>query len=145
MTDGTRAEARTRLMLVEDDRSNRRVLAELFEFEGYEVTVAADGLEALALLGDPPPALILLDIMMPRMDGRAFIEELGRRGLRPRVSVLATSARRDGEDVAREIGAEGYLAKPYELEDLLGEVARLGVRAAETGVAGGGEEGRGDD
>src|SRR5947209_16860309 len=70
------------ILIVDDDEAIRQTLAELLEEEGYQVATAADGLEALAQVVAAPPALILLDISMPRMDGFDFARELSERRLR---------------------------------------------------------------
>jgi two-component system, chemotaxis family, chemotaxis protein CheY len=113
------------LLVVDDDPDLRAVLGEALESEGYAVALAADGLEAIRKINGLRPALILLDIMMPRMDGFAFAEELERRGLRSEMPILVLSAGGRAERAAERIGAEGYVAKPFELGQLLDEVSRL--------------------
>ncbi|HYN87372.1 MAG TPA: response regulator, partial [Ardenticatenaceae bacterium] len=71
-----------KVLVVEDDVGLQETLAAVLEFEGYEVLIARDGIEALEVLGNGIPGLILLDLMMPRMDGFAFVKELQLRGLR---------------------------------------------------------------
>jgi CheY-like chemotaxis protein len=113
------------VLVVEDDPELLETLEELLETEGYRVTVAKDGLDALAKLGDPLPAVILLDVMMPRMDGYAFAAELERRGLHPGIPILILTADGRAQQKAERIGAAGYLEKPFHLTDLLGQVARF--------------------
>lgn len=113
------------VLVVEDDTDLQETLAELLEIEGYQVTVAKDGLDALAKLDDPPPAVILLDVMMPRMDGYAFADELQRRGLHPGIPILILTADGRAQQKAERIGAAGYLEKPFNLVDLLQQVARF--------------------
>jgi CheY-like chemotaxis protein len=113
------------VLVVEDDPELLETLEELLEIEGYQVTVAKDGLDALAKLGDPLPAVILLDLMMPRMDGYAFAAELERRGLHPGIPILILTADGRAQQKAERIGAAGYLEKPFHLTDLLGQVARF--------------------
>jgi CheY-like chemotaxis protein len=112
------------VLVVEDDTGLQETLEDLLAFEGYSVTVAKDGLDALAKLGDPPPAVILLDVMMPRMDGYAFAEELRRRGLHPGIPILILTADGRAQQKAERIGAAGYLEKPFDLGELLRQVAR---------------------
>lgn len=113
------------LLVVDDNPDLRLVLEEVLENEGYTVELAADGLEAICKINGLRPALILLDIMMPRMDGFAFAEELERRGLRSEMPILVLSADGRAQRAAERIGAAGYVAKPFELEQLLDEVSRL--------------------
>jgi two-component system chemotaxis response regulator CheY len=113
------------VLVVEDDAGLQETLEELLEIEGYDVTVARDGLDALDKLGDPPPAVILLDVMMPRMDGYAFVDELRRRGLHPGIPILVLTADGRAQQKAERIGAVGYLEKPFDLGELLRQVARF--------------------
>ena len=113
------------LLVVDDDPAIRAVLGEALESEGYAVALAADGLEAIHQMNGTCPALILLDIMMPRMDGFAFAEELERRGLRSAIPILVLSAGGRARSAAEQLGAEGYVAKPFQLAQLLDEVSRL--------------------
>jgi CheY-like chemotaxis protein len=114
-----------KVLVVDDDTSLQETLEAILDYEGYEVTVARDGLEALAMLDETMPRLILLDLMMPRMDGYAFAEELALRGLRPRIPILILTADGRAEQKARQVAAEGYLEKPFDVMSLLDEVNRL--------------------
>jgi two-component system response regulator MprA len=114
-----------RVLVVDDDLGMRETLAAALELDGYETTLAADGLAALDLIGSELPALIILDLMMPRMDGFAFAEALTARGLRERVPLLVLTADGRAREKAARIGAEGWLAKPFALADLLERVAAL--------------------
>jgi two-component system chemotaxis response regulator CheY len=113
------------VLVVEDDTGLQETLEEVLELEGYAVIVANDGLDALAKLGEPPPAVILLDVMMPRMDGYAFADELRRRGLHPRIPILILTADGRARQKAERIGAVGYLEKPFDLSELLRQIARF--------------------
>jgi two-component system response regulator MprA len=113
-----------RILVVDDDTGIQETLQAVLESEDYEVVVADDGLVALEKLSIAMPDLILLDLMMPRMDGYAFASELERRGLRSSVSVVVLSADGRTKLKAERIGADGYLEKPFELPDLLDEIAR---------------------
>ena len=115
------------VLVVDDDDGVRDVLATVLEIAGYEVAVASDGLEALDQLEDHKPALILLDLMMPGMDGFTFADELQRRGLRPAVPIIVMSAGGLAQQGARTIAAEDCVIKPLNLDDLLQKVDRLGA------------------
>jgi CheY-like chemotaxis protein len=113
------------ILVAEDDEWVRDTLAMLLESEGYEVALAADGLQALAELQRRRPALILLDLMMPRMDGYAVVAEMEQRGFRPGVPVLLLTAARDPEQIAQRLRAEGYVPKPFDIDQLLHEIERV--------------------
>ncbi len=112
------------ILVVDDDRDMQATIAAILEDEGFDVRVAGDGLDALAALETARPALILLDLTMPRMDGYAFAAELRRRGQHLGIPIVVLTADgRAGEKAAR-VGADGYVAKPFSLDGLLAAVAR---------------------
>ena len=113
------------ILVVDDDRGLQAALAEIFEDEGYRVAVAHDGYHALDQLTGVPPDLIVLDIGMPRMDGFAFAAELTRRGLRPGIPMLVLTADGRAQQKAAQVNAEGWLAKPFDVGELLQRVAHL--------------------
>jgi CheY-like chemotaxis protein len=109
-----------RILIIEDDRDIRDVLTLVLGAEGHEVRTAADGIAALDdLREDGRPDLILLDMMMPRLDGEGFLHAL--RG-DPRTADIPTVIVTGHPAVrakAAELGATGFLAKPIELAELL--------------------------
>ncbi|MDI7277757.1 MAG: response regulator [Anaerolineae bacterium] len=107
-----------RILVVDDDESILEFVAEVLADEGYETLTATSGADALALATQHPPDLILLDIWMPAMDGRAFVEAY-RQSAGPHAPVIVMTAARDAPGIAAETGAEGYLAKPFGLDTLL--------------------------
>ena len=112
------------VLVVDDDPDILEALSEILEAEGFEIRRARNGKEALERLEPDPPQLILLDLMMPVMDGWEFAQRLKQR---PRVSsipIIVLSADRNVSNKAAEIGAVGHLAKPFELNDLLDMVRR---------------------
>lgn len=109
------------ILIVDDDAEIRSFLGALLEDEGYRVESAEDGLAALEKLDKGRPDLILLDIMMPRMDGYRFAEALQRRGLQPPIPFIVLSANLR-EQQAKSMGACSYIAKPFDLFDLLDKV-----------------------
>ena len=113
------------ILVVDDDPLIQMTIGGILEDEGYTVVGAGDGLEALARLAELRPAAILLDITMPRMDGYAFATELARRGLREAVPVIVLTADGRAAEKAAQLGADGYLAKPFTLPTLLAEGARV--------------------
>lgn len=111
------------VLVVDDDAGLQETLVAILEDAGYRVLLAGDGYQALETLTQERPALILLDIGLPGMDGFAFAAELRERGLHPGIPLLVLTA--DGNVVAKakRVGAAGYLAKPFALEALLAQVA----------------------
>lgn len=118
-----------RVMLVEDDFILRAHLAELLMLEGYVVTCAADGAEALRRLkSEPPPAVILVDILMPRLNGIAFRKlQLETPGLRD-IQTVALTSLVDIDDTA-DLRFADLIRKPVNLDHLLESLARLCPRA----------------
>ena len=114
-----------RILVVDDDPSIQGFLAEALADEGYEVRTAANGREALAILREWRPDLILLDLMMPEMDGWAF---RGEQRVMPGVSdvpVIVLSAARDLNAKTRDLDPAEVFSKPFDLEALLGTISRL--------------------
>ncbi len=107
-----------RILIVDDDDSIRELVAMALEDEGYEVMTAAQGVQALQIAAATPPDLILLDMRMPIMDGWAFARTYHQLP-GPHAPIIVLSATRNGLAVAEEVGAAGYLAKPFELVQLL--------------------------
>ncbi|HEY8212001.1 MAG TPA: response regulator [Myxococcaceae bacterium] len=111
-------EARPQILVVDDDPDILEALSEILEAEGYAVDRARHGQEALARIEQRRPDLILLDLMMPVMDGWEFSQALRQRGDSD-IPVVVLSADRQAGAKARVVGARGFLAKPFELNELL--------------------------
>jgi DNA-binding response OmpR family regulator len=111
-----------RVLITDDDNDIRESLAELFE-ESYQVLVASNGVEALAILAREHVDAIVLDLMMPIMDGETFLKELHER--KQTVPVVVLSASRDLARRAQTLGVAGYCSKPCPVDKLLAEVARV--------------------
>jgi two-component system chemotaxis response regulator CheY len=109
-----------RILVVDDDSEVRDILVELLEEHGYDPVGARDGREALDELRATRsrPCLILLDLMMPGMDGRAFREEQLRSPELAKIPVVVISAYRDVMESARDLKAHGALHKPFNTGDL---------------------------
>jgi CheY-like chemotaxis protein len=113
------------VMVIEDDFAIRESLRELLEDQGYRVMWAANGKEALARLrAGHAPKLILLDLMMPVMDGTEFLRAQRLDPELAPIPVVVISADHGLEQKIRGLPADGYLAKPFELETLLDTVHR---------------------
>ena len=136
-------DALARVLVVDDEPALRDALESSLAFEGYEVTTASDGLEALDVIAEKSPDLVLLDIMMPRMDGLTTVRRLRARG--DTVPVLMLTARDAVGDrvTGLDVGADDYLAKPFELDELLARVRALLRRnsiAQAAGIGGAAED-----
>lgn len=114
-----------RVLVVEDDPALRETLVAILVEEGYLVDQAPHGAAALARVSVQMPDVIVLDLMLPIMDGATFVRELCRRGLRASLSILVLTADARMEVKVRQIGVEAALAKPFDLDLLLNEIARL--------------------
>ena len=119
--------ARGDVMVVEDDYAIRETLRELLEEEGYRVTQAANGAEALARLRDTEgrPSLILLDLMMPVMDGWEFRSAIARDPKLASIPVIVISADHSLDTKVAGMRVNGWLAKPFELGQLLDAIGRF--------------------
>ncbi|MBI5433888.1 MAG: response regulator transcription factor [Planctomycetes bacterium] len=114
-----------KLLIVEDEVHLAEVIADNLELEGYAVEVVGDGREALEKIRREPPALVLLDVMLPGMDGFEVCERL--RAEKVDVPILFMTARSDADDRIRglELGGDDYLGKPFELRELMLRVAAI--------------------
>jgi len=107
------------VLVVDDDPDILEALSEILEAEGFEIRRARNGKEALERLEPDPPRLILLDLMMPVMDGWEFAQRMRQRPSVAHIPIIVLSADRNVGSKATDIGAVGHLAKPFELTDLL--------------------------
>jgi adenylate cyclase len=118
--DGSAADSpappRAVILVVDDSEENRDMLARRLRRQGYEVRTAAGGRAALAALAESPVDLVLLDVMMPDLDGYAVLERLKADPTRRDIPVLMISALDDLDSVVRciQLGAEDYLGKPFD-------------------------------
>jgi CheY-like chemotaxis protein len=116
----------TRILLVEDDRSLRDALADVLAHEGFEVAEAANGREALDQLAASQPDLIVLDLVMPVMDGWAFRDELRKVPALASIPTVVLSASYPPDDASlRSLGAEAVLSKPIGMDRLIEALRRL--------------------
>jgi len=118
-------ESMPRILIIEDERPMRTALADCLQAEGYRVLTAADGQSGLQRALEEQPDLILLDIMMPRLDGFALCAELRRLGRQ--VPILMLTAKGQVQDRVRglDAGADDYLVKPFSTDELLARVRAL--------------------
>ncbi len=115
------------ILVVDDDADIRDALLLVLETGGYEVRTAAHGREALDHLHDDPPALVLLDLMMPVMGGADFMERVRADARFDHLPVLLVTAWPNEAAAVR--GVQGVLTKPVDVDQLFEEVGRLIARA----------------
>src|SRR5512143_1300122 len=122
-----------RILIIEDELPMRTALHDVLAAEGYRVLTAPEGETGLQRAMDEKPDLILLDIMMPKLDGYAVCAELRR--LSNPVPILMLTAKGQVEDRVRglDVGADDYLVKPFSTEELLARVRALLRRVQKPG------------
>jgi two-component system response regulator MprA len=113
------------VLVVEDDRSVRDAVERALSFEGYEVATARDGAEALSMVMNDPPDAIVLDVMMPHVDGLEACRRIRARG--DDTPILILTARHEVSDrvAGLDAGADDYMVKPFALEELLARLRAL--------------------
>jgi two-component system alkaline phosphatase synthesis response regulator PhoP len=122
-----------RVLLVDDDAALIRMMRLCFLTEGFEVLTARDGVEGLERLATSSVDVVILDLQMPRKDGRSFYRELRSRGDRTPVIILSAY----GAEAARaELGAEACVSKPFDPEDLLSRTREVISRSSAVGSRG---------
>jgi two-component system chemotaxis response regulator CheY len=105
------------ILVVDDDPDIVAVVAEILELEGYTVERATNGQEALECVGRVRPRLVFLDMRMPVLNGWEFARILSERGIK--LPIVVMTAAQDAQQWAQEIGARDYLAKPFDLLEVL--------------------------
>lgn len=126
------AESPIRVLVVDDDEVIRQLITINLELEGFEVHTAVDGLDALEKVRAVNPAVITLDVMMPRMDGWETAQRLKADPATAGIKVIMLSARAQEADVLRGRGSEhvdDYLTKPFDPDQLIAVVAKHAGRA----------------
>jgi CheY-like chemotaxis protein len=121
-----------KVLIAEDNPVNRELLRELLEMRGYEVFEACDGIQALTMVKEVSPDLLVLDIGMPGLDGYGVIRKIRSHPGHANLPVLAATAyamRGDREKVL-EAGFDGYISKPINPTELKQEVDRLIVKSS---------------
>ncbi len=124
-----------RLLIIEDELPMRTALCETLTAEGYKVRSAADGEAGLQRALTEEHDLILLDVMMPKLDGYALCQELRRRGRKTPVLMLTAKGQVDDRVSGLDAGADDYLVKPFSMRELLARVRALLRRAERADAA----------
>ncbi|MGW0480205.1 response regulator transcription factor [Nonomuraea sp. NPDC003214] len=113
-----------RLLVVDDEATVRELLAATLRFAGFRVTSVATGTEAVAAAGAEPPDLVLLDVMLPDMDGFEVVRRLRERGPVP-VLFLTARDRQADKVTGLSLGADDYVTKPFDLEELIARIRAI--------------------
>lgn len=120
-----------KILVVDDEQAARDALRRGLRFNGYEVAVAQDGVEALDAIANQRPDLVVLDIMMPKLDGIGVCRTLREEGDRTPVLMLTARDAVSDRVAGLDAGADDYLPKPFALEELLARVRSLLRRTSE--------------
>ncbi|MFG2882044.1 response regulator transcription factor [Streptomyces sp. NPDC048297] len=131
------------VLLAEDDRAIRHALERALTLEGYEVTAVADGIEALAQAHRTPPDVLLLDVMMPGIDGLQVCRVLRAEGDRTPILMLTALVETADRIAGLDAGADDYVVKPFDVEEVFARLRALLRRTTPVpaGPAGGGGDG----
>jgi DNA-binding response OmpR family regulator len=131
-----------KILLVEDDTSAIRITSYKFEQSGYEVLVALNGLEGVKKAHDDEPDLIILDVMLPGLDGFQVCRQLKSDSQTARIPILMVSAKAQKVDVSTglKVGADDYVTKPVDLSKLVDRVESLLARKSIASVPGDGTD-----
>lgn len=125
---------KSRILIVDDEPDVLLTLRMILESEGFDASLAADGETALRRIDEEHPDLVVLDIMMPVLDGWFVLAELAGRSRRP--LVIVCSAKSSATDVARarDLGAADYVTKPWDADDLLRRIRDRLARREPVGI-----------
>ncbi|MBI4669687.1 MAG: response regulator [Elusimicrobia bacterium] len=116
-----------RILVIEDDPDVFELLDTIFQQKKYQVQIAKNGMDGLRSVKDWKPHLVILDIMIPRMDGFKVLESIRLMNLVPRTKVLVLTALGQVAyiDKAMALGADAYVVKPFDMQRFLGKVQTL--------------------
>ncbi|MGH2377465.1 MAG: response regulator [Candidatus Limnocylindria bacterium] len=114
---------RPRVLVVDDDDAICELVRQALSDQGYAVATVPHGAAALEMVKHHQPAVLLVDLRMPIMDGWAFVEQY-RRVAGPPASIVLLSAVKDLEETARRLGCEGFVQKPFDLDEVTAAVQR---------------------
>ena len=122
-----------RILIVDDNLANLKLMRILLGDAGYDVRTAASAEDALRLLADQPPRVILMDVQLPGMSGLELTRKLKADATTRDIAVVAVTAyaARGDEEHTRAAGCDEYVAKPVDIDALLQTIARLVTRASE--------------
>jgi DNA-binding response OmpR family regulator len=116
-----------RILIAEDNAEIRALVSSILIEEGHKVSVAQNGQQALDMMLEDAPDVLVLDIMMPQMDGYSVLKELKTSGIRDTMKILVLTAKTSESDWVRgyKLGADAYVTKPFDIDELTRHVAEL--------------------
>lgn len=116
-----------RILIAEDNAEIRTLVSSILVEEGHKVGVAQNGQQALDMMLDDPPDVLVLDIMMPQMDGYTVLKELKTSGIKETMKILILTAKTSESDWVRgyKLGADSYLTKPFDTDELINGIEDL--------------------
>jgi DNA-binding response OmpR family regulator len=137
--------ARRRILIIEDEPDLVRGLRDALEFEGFDIVSSGEGRQGVELARERAPDLVLLDLMLPDMNGFAVCEEI--RAVSPLVPIIMLTARSQESDKIRglEVGADDYVTKPFSVGELVARIGAIFRRLQRGAAAGGGAAGASPD
>ena len=116
-----------RILITEDNAEIRALVSSILVEEGHKVSVAQNGQQGLDMLVEDPPDILVLDIMMPQMDGYTVLKELKTTGVKDQMKILILTAKTSESDWVRgyKLGADSYLTKPFDTDELINAIEDL--------------------
>ncbi len=111
-----------KILVVDDDPTVVHLIQSRMEVNGYEVISASDGEEGLKFVRDYEPNLVLLDVILPKMDGYTFVKEFKKIADLKTIPVIVMTVKSQLQDLFKQEGIEAYIIKPIKLQDLLKKV-----------------------
>jgi len=114
---------RKKILVADDDAGIGEMLREMLSDAGYTVDIEVDG-QVVLQIAEPLPDLLILDIRLSGTDGRSICQQLKSQEATHHLPIILLSAHKDTRQIAREAGADAFLAKPFEMRDLLSLVAK---------------------
>jgi two-component system response regulator BaeR len=129
------AERPPRVLVIDDEPTIRQILKIGLEAQGFAVSLAPNAQEGMNIVVSNPPALVILDLMMPQRDGWWFLREMQHHaGRRPLVIVLSARSGQGERLLAHHLGVAEYIVKPFDLDDVVHKVSyRVGIESASIG------------
>jgi DNA-binding response OmpR family regulator len=116
-----------RILIAEDNAEIRALVSSILVEEGHKVGVAQNGQQALDMMMDDAPDVLVLDIMMPQMDGYTVLKEIKSNGIKESMKILILTAKTSESDWVRgyKLGADAYLTKPFDTDELINGIDEL--------------------
>jgi len=108
----------TRVLIIDDSSFQRKIITSIFTAEGYEITCAENGVEGLKSVTDHLPDIMILDLLMPEMDGMEVMDQMRRRGLQVPIIVLTADIQESTKQRCIELGAARFINKPVKKDEL---------------------------